>query len=201
MTTTRAAAYVIVGSGFVAGVTQVLLIRELLLACFGNEVSLGLMLAAWLICGAAGTLLASRWRPRAQPIEETTKRAIKLVILLAPALFFAIFFTRIYTVLASTIPMKLADMTESIHIIAHIFRVYIAAQPGEMLSPMHLVLISFGTALFPAVIEGALFAVGLKVYEQAKDADAAAAGQAYALDAIGHRRSGACSSAGPRLRR
>lgn len=186
MNTSRIAASLLVTSGFVAGVTQVLLIRELLLACFGNEVSLGLMLAAWLICGAAGTLLASRWKPPDPSIQRTVGRAVKLAALLGPAVFLAISFARVYLILANIIPMRMAEALAEHRIISHVLTVYIAAQPGEMLGPLHLVLISFGTVLLPAVIEGALFAVGLKVYEQAREADAASAGQAYGLDAIGH---------------
>ncbi len=184
--TIRSAAYFIIASGFVAGITQVLLIRELLQACFGNEIALGLTLAAWLVCGAVGVILASRWRPRMQRIERTVTRAIKLAALLAPALFFAIVFARVYHFLAGVIPMRIAELFDDIPYVAKIIRVYIAAQPGEMLGPLHILLISVGTAVLPAVIIGGLFTVGLKAYEQAKQADPAAAGQAYGLDAIGH---------------
>ena len=51
--------------GFTFTVTQALLIRELLVAFFGNELSIGLILACWLILEATGSgllgRLARRW--------------------------------------------------------------------------------------------------------------------------------------------
>jgi len=52
--------------GFSFTVTQGLLIRELLVAFFGNELSIGLILGNWLILEAAGSgllgRLADRWK-------------------------------------------------------------------------------------------------------------------------------------------
>lgn len=186
MTLTRRAGALLVASGFAAGVTQVLLIRELLQACFGTEVSLGLMLAAWLVCGAVGTLAAAWWRPREPTIARTAGRALKLAGLLAPAVFAAISFARLYTLLANVIPLRLAEVFAEHKIISRVLAIHVAVQPGEMLGPLHLALISFGTALLPALLAGALFAVCLKLYEQAREGDAASPGQAYALDAVGH---------------
>jgi len=189
MTPARAAALTLATSGFVAGVVQVVLIRELLLACLGNEITLGLMLAAWLLCGAAGALWASRSGSMAAGGDNAVRRAIKLSLAWAPALFIGLTFTRVYQSLAAYIPMRLADLADAhlgIPFVSGLIRVHLASQPGEVLGPIHLMLISFGATLLPAVIAGALFAVGLRVYEEAKQWDRACAGQAYALDGIGH---------------
>ena len=54
--------------GLVCGLGQVVLLRELMVLCGGNELSLALGLALWLACGALGSLLLSRlaqaWRLR-----------------------------------------------------------------------------------------------------------------------------------------
>ena len=55
--------------GFSFTVTQGLLIRELLVAFFGNELAIGLILGNWLILEAIGSGLlgrtADRWRGKA----------------------------------------------------------------------------------------------------------------------------------------
>jgi MFS family permease len=55
--------------GFSFTVTQGLLIRELLVAFFGNELSIGLILGNWLILEAVGSgllgRLADRWQGKA----------------------------------------------------------------------------------------------------------------------------------------
>ena len=46
--------------GFVALVSQVVLLREMMVACTGNELSMGLVLAGWLLWGGVGSLAGSR---------------------------------------------------------------------------------------------------------------------------------------------
>lgn len=50
--------------GFTTTVAQVLLVRELVSTFYGNELLLGLILAAWLAWGALGAWLAGKWSPR-----------------------------------------------------------------------------------------------------------------------------------------
>lgn len=61
----RLALLVILGVGFAATLAQVVLMRELVVSFYGNEISLGLMLAAWLVCTGLGSLvmgrIADRW--------------------------------------------------------------------------------------------------------------------------------------------
>ena len=47
-------------AGFAASIGQILVIRELLVIFYGNELSTGLILASWLLCTAAGSGLAGR---------------------------------------------------------------------------------------------------------------------------------------------
>lgn len=47
-------------TGFAASVGQILVIRELLVIFYGNELSTGLILACWLLCTAAGSGLTGR---------------------------------------------------------------------------------------------------------------------------------------------
>ena len=47
-------------AGFAASIGQILVIRELLVIFYGNELSTGLILASWLLCTAAGSGLTGR---------------------------------------------------------------------------------------------------------------------------------------------
>ena len=47
--------------GFSGIVAQVLLLRELLIVFSGNELTIGIILASWLILEAAGAFLLGRW--------------------------------------------------------------------------------------------------------------------------------------------
>lgn len=66
--------------GLLAGLGQVVLLRELMVLCGGNELSLALGLAAWLFCAALGSLLASR-------LPRVVNLASPLAVLLPAGLF------------------------------------------------------------------------------------------------------------------
>lgn len=68
--------------GFTAVIGQVLLMRELAATFYGNELLFGLILAAWLAWGAAGSAVAARWR-QARP--RTVAVGLALAALLLPA--------------------------------------------------------------------------------------------------------------------
>ncbi|MGD0580817.1 MAG: fused MFS/spermidine synthase, partial [Bryobacteraceae bacterium] len=65
--------------GFTAVIAQIVLMRELIVVSSGNEISLGLMLAAWLFWTAAGSALAPR-------STDARKQMATLQILIAAAL-------------------------------------------------------------------------------------------------------------------
>ena len=47
--------FAILLSGFTAMASQIVFMRELLIVFYGNELSIGLILGAWLIAGAVGS--------------------------------------------------------------------------------------------------------------------------------------------------
>ena len=51
----------ITAAGFAATVAQILLLRELLVLFYGNEMSMALVLAGWLLWTALGSALTARW--------------------------------------------------------------------------------------------------------------------------------------------
>ncbi|GAB4342237.1 MAG: hypothetical protein Kow0099_19670 [Candidatus Abyssubacteria bacterium] len=56
--------------GFISMVSQILLMRELVVVFYGNEVSLGIMLGAWLLWVGVGSLLAAAIAPRVRLLSR-----------------------------------------------------------------------------------------------------------------------------------
>lgn len=70
--------------GFIALVSQVVLIREMVVACTGSEISMGLVLAAWLLWGAVGSLSGSHLARRTKA-ESVLGALMALLCLALPA--------------------------------------------------------------------------------------------------------------------
>ncbi|OGD20108.1 MAG: hypothetical protein A2W03_00745 [Candidatus Aminicenantes bacterium RBG_16_63_16] len=64
--------------GFLASSFQIILLREFCAYFYGNELTLGIVLASWLLCGGLGSLLSSERRP-ARPLSGLYELAILLV--------------------------------------------------------------------------------------------------------------------------
>ena len=144
--------------GFTAVIAQIVLMRELLVVFYGNEISLGVMLASWLFWTALG---ASAFGRVAVRLHDPRKLMAVLQTLIAVAFPFAIL-----TVRAS--------------------KVVFQSVPGELLGPGPMFLTSFVTLSTFCLISGGLFAVGSRLYAGAKDATTArATGAVYLLDAAG----------------
>jgi spermidine synthase len=81
--------------GFSGLVAQILLLRELLIVFSGNELSIGIILANWLILGAFGSYIVGR---RAERSKHTLEAFAVITILFALSLLIAIYLTRILKV-------------------------------------------------------------------------------------------------------
>jgi len=77
--------------GFTALIAQVVLMRELMVVFYGNEISLGLMLANWLLWTALGSASLGRWAAR---VRQPRALIASLECLLAAAFPLAIFAVR-----------------------------------------------------------------------------------------------------------
>ena len=69
--------------GFTAVIAQVVLMRELIVVFYGNEISLGLMLSSWLLWTSAGSVVLGRIGAHGPP---PVRRVAVLQVLLALAL-------------------------------------------------------------------------------------------------------------------
>ncbi len=143
--------------GFSFTVTQALLIRELLVAFFGNELAIGLILGNWLILEAIGSgllgRLADRWRGRASAYA-------------ALQVLFALF-----------LPLCLYA--------AYSVRRIVGAIPGEGIGLVPVFYSSFLLLAPLALVDGAMFAFGSRIYGTLTRDEAPAIGRVYVYEALG----------------
>ena len=118
-------------AGFAASIGQILVIRELLVIFYGNELSTGLILACWLLCTAAGSGLTGR---------VCRKKPPDFRVLLAG---FAVF--------CAALPATIVWVRAA--------RAFWSIPPGELLSPGMMLAIGFCAAAPICFLSGGLFAL------------------------------------------
>ncbi len=149
--------------GFSCILAQVLLLREFFIIFVGNELSLGIILANWLILVALGSFLCSR---RADKI----KRRIETFALLQILISFVL-------------PLTILG--------CRIIKNIIGVAPGEMVGVMPIFYSSFIILLPFCLIGGAQFTLGCKIFSTYFRKDATSIGRVYILEAIGSSLGGA----------
>ena len=144
--------------GFTAVVAQVVFMRELMAVFYGNEISLGLMLAAWLLwtafgSGVAGSLAARAGNPR---------RVLAGLEVLA----------------AAALPLTVVMIRSA--------RGAFGGIPGEILGPGPMLAATIA-ALGPfCAVSGCLFAAGSRLYARERGVgEAESTGSVYLLEAAG----------------
>ena len=144
--------------GFSAVIGQIALMRELIVVFNGNEISLGIMLATWLLWTAAGSSLAGRF-------ALTGNSARRAVAVLECLLGFS---------LPPTIWML------------RVSRSFFQAVPGELVGPAPMLLTALACLSGFCLISGALFVVATRMYQGGCDVPArVASSSAYLLEAAG----------------
>ncbi len=120
--------------GAIAVIAQTLLVRELLVVFYGNELTFGIILSAWLLCGALGSILAAYLCRRA---SEPQTLFGTLQLLSGAGLAAAVIFVRASKALLS-VPF------------------------GEVLTLGQTVLIAFTALSVPSFCDGAMFSVAFR---------------------------------------
>ncbi len=155
-------AFLLMGVSFT--ILQSLMVRELLVSFSGNELSIGLVLGAWLLLEALGSGLAGRFSGRIPPQPAAyALLQMALSLLLFPTLLLAV----------------------------HV-RGLLGAVPGEVIAPPAALWTSL-LALAPVgLVDGAMFATACRVYGEIAGgigpcgpADVRPAGRVYVLEAVG----------------
>ena len=144
--------------GFTSVIAQIVLMRELIVVFYGNEISLGIMLASWLLWTAIGSSLSGRIFRRWHSSRKIMAGLETLIAAVFPLTIFAVRASR--------------PMLESV--------------PGEILGPGPMFLTALATLSLFCLLSGALFAAGSRLYgEAARSSRATAASSVYLLEAAG----------------
>ena len=144
--------------GFTATTAQIVFLRELMVVSYGNEISLGVMLASWLLWTALGSSLLGRLTAR-------TTHPAKLMATLQMALALLLPVT-VFTVRAS--------------------RGVFHAFPGEVLGPVPILLICLFTLSCFCAVSGWAFVAGSRLHEsEAGSSTTVAVNSMYLLEAAG----------------
>lgn len=144
--------------GFTAVTVQIVLMRELMVVFYGNELTVGLMLASWLLWTAAGSGLVGK-------LKVWPSRPERLLAVLQASV-------------AAAFPLSLLATRAG--------RQLFHPVPGEVLAPGQMLLITNGVLAPFCVLSGWLFAAGSKAQAHAARTPTGwATGQVYVLEAIG----------------
>ena len=144
--------------GFTAVIAQVLLMRELMVAFQGNEITLGVMLACWLLWTAMGSAVADR----------LTRRLASPRSLVAG----------LQAAVALVLPFTVAAVRGG--------RSYLHAVPGELPGPGAILVASAVSLSLVCLLCGWLFAAGSRLYSDETSASFETATSAvYVLEALG----------------
>ncbi|OGP88147.1 MAG: hypothetical protein A2156_11800 [Deltaproteobacteria bacterium RBG_16_48_10] len=141
-------------SGIIA---QVVLMRELLISFHGNELTLGIILANWLILVAIGSFIIGK-------TVEKVKGKIEVFVLFQ--LLFAV-----------ALPLTIY--------LSRIFRNILLSTPGEGLGFGPIFYSSFLILLPVTLPQGALFTYGCKLYSQYIPKEVSSIGKVYVLESVG----------------
>jgi spermidine synthase len=136
---------------------QIVLLRELLISFLGNELTLGVILASWLILVAAGSFLAGK---SVEKVERKLEVFVVFQLIFSVAFPFAIFLCRI-------------------------FKNILLATPGEVLGFAPIFYSSLLILLPVTLPYGALFTYGCKLYAQYAEENAASIGKVYIIETMG----------------
>lgn len=143
--------------GFTFIITQVILIRETLIVFYGNELSIGVILANWLILEAIGSFIVGKWTNRLSCAHRFFAALQVLLSFLLPATIYAIRAIRdIYGI----------PMGEAVGIIPIFWGTFI------ILTPV-------------ALVDGAMFTVGSRAFSEFTQEHAPSIGKVYVIEAIG----------------
>jgi spermidine synthase len=144
--------------GFTSVIAQIILMRELIVVFHGNEISLGIILANWLLWTSLGSGLLGRLFLRVERIR------------LAMA--------GLQLTLALILPLTVVGV--------RVVKVIFYTTPGEVPGPGPMFLSSFLVISLFCIISGCLFAVGSRLFEKVRHSTTTqATSSVYLLEAVG----------------
>jgi spermidine synthase len=153
--------------GFTAIIGQIVLMRELIVAFSGNEISLGIMLATWLLWTAAGSALVGGF----VGALTNTRRIVAILECL----------------LGLTLPVTIWAVRAS--------KVLFQTVPGELIGPLPMLLTCLGCLAIFCALSGCLYVAVARLYKEERFVSSiVASSSAYLLDGAGSALGGAIAS-------
>ena len=149
--------FALILAGITSMSSQIVLMRELLVVFYGNELSLGITLASWLFWIAFGSWAVGRWV--ADKIKE------KIVV-----------FSLCEIILAFFLPLSVL----AVRLIPLIFKF----SPGEIIGVLPMSIATFILLAPICILGGFLFVLGCEIY-RVSSGGAVQIGHVYILEAIG----------------
>jgi spermidine synthase len=143
--------------GFSGLVAEILLLREFLIVFAGNEFSIGIVLANWLILEAFGSFFLGR---KAEKSKNKLETFTFITLLFSISLLIAVFLIRI-------------------------LKTMIGISVGESIGFLPMFYSSFLILLPVSILHGALFTLSCHVYSMSSAQDASSAGRVYAYETVG----------------
>ena len=144
--------------GFTAAVGQIVLMREVIVLFNGNELSMGIVLAAWLAWSAAGSSLTG-WLTRK---SEDVRNALAVMECLC----------------GFSLPLTVWALRDA--------RALLQTVPGELIGPVRMALVCLSCVSVFCALSGALFALAAQLLRQVHTASPKlASSSAYLLEAAG----------------
>ncbi|MGQ9629552.1 MAG: hypothetical protein ACUVXI_04450 [bacterium] len=143
--------------GFTSTVAQVILVREAMVSFYGNELSMGVVVASWLVWVALGSFLGGRWADRMGAGVPALALCQVAVSVLFPASVFAL----------------------------RSGRAILGVHPGEILGFSPMFLLSSSVLAPLCVVLGFWFVVGCRVLASEMGSEARGAGSVYFLEGLG----------------
>jgi spermidine synthase len=143
--------------GFTFTITQVMIIRELLVVFVGNELSIAIILANWLLLEAAGSYWIGK-KVESWGIQEGAYVFLQLL-------------------LAGLLPLTIYAIRA--------LKDFIGLTPGEGASLVQILLWTLPVLAPLGIVDGILFALGCALRSKKPETGALSIGQVYLLEAVG----------------
>ncbi len=138
-------------------VSQIIFLREFLVVFYGNEISIGIILASWLIWGSFGSWFLGRYSDRVKP---------KLFL-----------FSSCQFLLAFILPLTILAIRSS--------KAFMGISTGEIVGFYSMALASFLILAFSCSILGFMFSLACRLYRSEEYVPAKGVARVYVLESIG----------------
>ena len=154
---TRRIILAVITRGFSGLVAEILLLREFLITFSGNEFSIGVILANWLILEAFGAFFLGR---TVEKVKNKLEAFTHLTLLFSLSLLISIYLIRV-------------------------LKGMMGVSIGESIGFFPMFISSFLILLPVSVLHGALFTYSCHIYAMFSDQDTSSAGRVYAFETAG----------------